>query len=150
MTLLVIAYGRPAPQGSMKSYGNGRMVHSNAATMPWRDTVIHATRAAMSIDHIEPTAGPVSAVVNFYFTRPKNHFAANGGLRPKSPAWPTSRAIPDTDKLQRAVGDALEASGYIANDAQIVCWLALKKWCSTGSFGMDTPGMRLELRELTP
>jgi Holliday junction resolvase RusA-like endonuclease len=39
---------------------------------------------------------------------------------------------PDTDKLQRLVGDALEQAGVVDDDSQISNWLATKVWVERG------------------
>lgn len=129
--LTVTVPGVPAPQGSMKSYGAGRpMVHSNAdVLLPWRAAVVAEVRQQMDRGGDWPLTGPVALSVTFYLPRPKS-----AAKRP----WPHVK--PDVDKLARACGDALTASGAIGDDAQIVTLSATKLY--------GQPGMTFVLRAL--
>lgn len=132
MTALTVHVpGVPVPQGSMKSLGPGRLVHSNPqALLPWRASVIAHLRQEMVKAGEWPIDGPVKCCVTFYLPRPKS--------APKSRVWPDKK--PDLDKLGRAVGDALEQAGVLHSDAQIV------QWGKTKQYG--TPGMTLTLRTM--
>ena len=115
--------GLPAPQGSKKHVGGGRMVESSKRVKPWRRQV-----AAAYVDHDfgDMLDGPVSVIVDFYLPRPKSHYGTGrnaGALKPSAPA--EHLTMPDTDKLVRAVGDALTRLAW-RDDSQIVAWLALK------------------------
>lgn len=129
-TLTVVVPGVPQPQGSMKSYGPGRMTHSNPATLPWRASIIAHVRQAMENGGEWPIEGPVKLCVSFHLPRPKS--------APKWRLWPDKK--PDLDRLVRACGDALTQSGCIRDDAQIVLISADKAY--------GTPGMSLMLRAL--
>jgi Holliday junction resolvase RusA-like endonuclease len=107
-------YGIPVPQGSKTRWGT----EDNPHTRAWRATV--AEQAAQL--GAEPLLGPVSVTVSFVFPRPKAHYRTGkfaDQLRPAAPMWHTS--VPDLDKLQRAIGDAL-AGVLIRNDSQICAW----------------------------
>ena len=106
--------GVPAPQGSKKHVGGGRMVESSRALKPWRKRVRDAAAAAAEVHGT--IADPVHVDVLLVLPRPKR----SKFTRPAGP--------PDLDKLQRAVGDGLEAGGIIANDSRIVSWHATKAW----------------------
>lgn len=41
-------YGEPAPQGSKRHVGGGRMIESSAKVKPWRQDVVAAAREAMA------------------------------------------------------------------------------------------------------
>lgn len=60
--------------------------------------------------------------------------------RPKRPRFNVPATAPDLDKLQRGVGDGLEASGLLANDSRIVQWIATKHYG-------DTTGCRITIKE---
>lgn len=123
--------GIPAPQGSKKHVGGGRLVESSKTLPAWRTAV---TEAAMEARAGRPTIeGAVSVILRVYLPRPKHTRFRD------FPAGP-----PDLDKLQRAVGDALTASGAIRDDARIVRWTASKSWDTQ----VDSPGARILITEL--
>lgn len=70
--------------------------------------------------------GPVSVNIEAYIARPKSHYGTGRNkntLKPNAPTYPNT---PDLDKIQRAVGDALQAAGVINDDSQIRRWEAGK------------------------
>lgn len=87
------------------------MRHSNKGLKPWRNTIRHVASNTFTAR----ISGPVRVVANFYLPRPKS---VQKRLRP--------HVAPDLDKLERAIGDALEGVAY-DNDSQIVSWRA-DKW----------------------
>ncbi|MFL5911435.1 MAG: RusA family crossover junction endodeoxyribonuclease [Gaiellaceae bacterium] len=109
--------GVPAPQGS-KTRTRFGMREDNPNVKPWRQAV--AADATDAMHGREPVTGPVELAARFYFARPKHHFRSGrhaGELKPTAPVHCTTK--PDTDKLLRAIGDAL--SGIVVrDDAQIV------------------------------
>jgi Holliday junction resolvase RusA-like endonuclease len=117
--------GVPVPQGSMKSVGPGRMIHSNAATLrPWRDTVAWQARAAMSDAGLtEPLEGPVEVHATFTLARPKS--------APKARWAPDKK--PDIDKLLRGLLDACTAAGVWVDDAQVVTVVTSKVFPHDGA-----------------
>lgn len=71
----------PAPQGSKRHVGNGRMVEASAKVKPWRFAVSQAALATG-----EPmTDSQVSVLITFMFNRPKAHYNSKGELKPKAP-----------------------------------------------------------------
>lgn len=110
--LTVTVLGSPVPQGSMRSLGPRRMVHSNAEKLrPWRDLVAWHLRQEMTAAGMaEPWDEPVVVTVTFVLSRP-----ASAPRR----RWAPDRK-PDIDKLLRAALDALTASGVVADDARVV------------------------------
>ena len=143
----IVAHGKPVPQGGVRSLGTGRpSIHSNATRLlPWRDTIILATQAAMLEVGWERANGPVSVHGSYFFDRPKAHYTPSGALRDNAPYWPITRANGDLDHLERAVGDALTAAGAICDDSQIVAWNVQKQFVSQGIGRMPHPGAILEL-----
>jgi Holliday junction resolvase RusA-like endonuclease len=117
--------GVPVPQGSMKSVGPGRMIHSNAATLrPWRDTVAWQARAAMADAGLtEPLEGPVEVHATFTLARPKS--------APKARWAPDKK--PDIDKLLRGLLDACTAAGVWVDDAQVVTVVTSKVFPHDGA-----------------
>lgn len=95
--------GVPRTQGSMEHIGGGRMKHSDALVR-WRslvtDELRRGARLAGNGDGLDFVTydGPVA--VRCVFVR--------------------DDGVGDIDKLARCVLDALEASGVIANDVQVV------------------------------
>ena len=117
------------------------MVESSKRVKPWRRQV-----AAAYVDHCfgDMLDGPVSVTVNFYLPRPKSHYGTGrnaGALKPSAPA--EHLTMPDLDKLQRAVGDALTRLAW-RDDSQIVAWHAYKHYATT-----DHPvGAQITIQEL--
>lgn len=121
--------GTPRPQGSKRPVGGGRFIEASKHLKPWRDTMIATARAAHDGPPIE---GPVTVYASFIFPRAK-------ALKNK-PA-PPHTSPSDTDKLQRALGDALEQSGILNNDSQITTWHAHKRRAIPG----ETPGVKVRI-----
>ena len=105
--------GTPAPQGSKRHIGNGRMVEASKKLPKWRKQIIDTIQAQYEG---EPIDRPVR--VTAYFFMPK----------PAKPRFDTPATMPDLDKLCRALGDGLEQSGLLKNDSRIVCWNATKHY----------------------
>ena len=114
------AYGRPAAQGSKRYLGNGRFVEASKYLKPWRETLSTAIWAAQ--ETYKTQNGDYAR-----FTDPVIVEAVFLMAKPKSVArlWPG--ISPDLDKLQRALGDALETdTGLLESDSLIVAWKASK------------------------
>lgn len=109
----------------MRSFGRGRMVHSNAADLlPWRAHV-----SAVADQHVPPMwdhTGPMKVEATFWLPRPKAHYRANGQLKP-APWWPVGR-VGDLDKFVRALLDALTDAGVWGDDSQVVQLTAEKRY----------------------
>ncbi len=136
--------GYPAPQGSKKAWVNkatGRAqmreqssdkIHLwrqdvKAAAQHWidgyRDTVCDHDYTPCPFCVWGPVADPIDATIWFYFPRPKSHFRTGRHahlMRDNAPAYPTTRASGDVDKLIRATLDALCIAGMFLDDAQVV------------------------------
>ena len=137
--------GVPAPQGSKRHVGGGRMIESSRAVAPWREAVRAETqRACLKLPDNDLTglAGPVQVTVKFSLPRPQGHYGTGSHatrVRPSAPAWPHRK--PDLDKLIRAVLDGITQGGAIADDAQVVRIAAQKTY--------GTPGAVITIEELT-
>lgn len=102
--------GIPAPQGSKKHVGGGRMVESSKKVKPWRKAVHEAARAAQPAG-FRAFDGPVAVTYEFWMPRPTTY--------PKT--WRVlPHKTPDLDKLLRSTNDALTSSGTIQDDGRIV------------------------------
>jgi crossover junction endodeoxyribonuclease RusA len=108
--------GTPAPQGSKRFVGNGRMVESSKALAPWRAAV-----AWVASQH-PLTPGPVEVTLDFALARPRS--------APKSRLWPDRK--PDLDKLERGCLDALTAAAVIEDDARVVRLSSWKRYALPG------------------
>ena len=130
--------GTPKAQGSLRHVGNGRLVHGKGM-MTWRNHVQHVLEqwAGTWFGAWEPIDEPVEASVTFYLQRPKK------------PRLDHAATGLDLDKMTRLVGDALEKSGVLRNDARIVRWRAEKHWTHDveASDGHE-PGVRLKVRKV--
>ncbi len=105
-------HGIAAPQGS-KTRTNWGVREDNPNTKPWRATVTAAAAEAMNGKPL--LTGPVELSAVFYFPRPKAHYRTGRHaheLRPDAPFFHSVK--PDTDKLLRAIGDAI--TGQIVHD----------------------------------
>jgi crossover junction endodeoxyribonuclease RusA len=131
--------GLPAPQGSKRHVGGGRMVEMSKAVGPWREAVRAETQRVMNGE--PPFAGAVHVFLLFRLPRPKSHYRTGRNahlLRESAPPFPAGR--PDGDKLERAVWDGLTMGGAYADDGQVVMWGGAKEW--------GPPGCLIEIERL--
>jgi crossover junction endodeoxyribonuclease RusA len=128
--VIINVRGTPAPQGSKRHVGGGRMVEMSKAVGPWREAVRGETQRAMH--QLVPAEGPLSVFVNFYLARPKS--------LAKGVTLPAKR--PDIDKLARAVLDGLTEGGAWLDDGQVVRLMAQKNYAGDE----NPPGCTIEIR----
>lgn len=142
----VFVPGVVRPQGSLSLWkgrdGRERAKYSDT-TVVWRQT-LHGALSEWWEGRAPISAGPVKVELLAEFARPKGHLGTGrnaGMVRPSAPAWHT--VYPDSDKIARAVGDALVQAGVLADDALIASWRIEKVWCAPE----DRPGahIRVEL-----
>ena len=116
-------YGTPAPQGSKRHVGGGRMVEASKKVMPWREAIVSEAQrlgyAGLRFDE------PLIVRVTFYLPRPVSHRGARG-LRPSAPVWPAK--VPDLDKLTRSTLDGLTQAAVIRDDSRVVVLHARKTY----------------------
>ena len=130
----------PAPQGSKRHVGNGRMIESSKNVKPWRYLV---QQAAVALQR--PTfTGPISLSCVFIFPRPKSHYNTKGTLKPSAPRHHAVK--PDGSKCLRSTEDALVDAGLIADDARIAISSYTKRYVSDG----DHPGAIISIIALDP
>jgi crossover junction endodeoxyribonuclease RusA len=127
-----VVHGEPAPQGSKRHVGGGRMIESSRKVAPWRQDVVAAARAAMAHEDGWATLdGPLG--VEFTFTLRKPASAPK-----KRITYPDRK--PDLSKLVRSTEDALVTAGLIADDARIVAMQARKVFPHEHQQAMSSTG----------
>lgn len=131
--------GDPAPQGSKRYVGNGRMIESCKRLKPWREQII-ADAQALGLP--QTITGAVSVSLVFCFTRPKAHLNSKGQLKPSAPAYKVTK--PDADKLARAVLDGLTIAGIIKDDSLVTTLSAQKRYC----VGTEAPGVLITVMDM--
>lgn len=131
--------GDPAPQGSKRYVGNGRMIESCKRLKPWREQII-ADAQALALP--QTITGAVSVSLVFCFTRPKTHLNSKGQLKPSAPAYKVTK--PDADKLARAVLDSLTIAGIIKDDALVNTLSVQKRYC----VGAEAPGVLITVMDM--
>lgn len=132
--MIMYVEGVPAPQGSKRHVGNGRMIESSKKLKPWREQVSRQFREEFG----EERQLEGAAVVRLAFVMP----------RPKSTpklrfVWAIKR--PDGDKLARAVLDGITGLAF-KDDSQVVRLIADKRLAE-----IDEPtGVHICVREALP
>ena len=121
--------GTPAPQGSKRHVGGGRMIEASKRLHPWRDLVIDAAKDQTELT--DQLVGPIEVKLEFRIPAPKKPLHV----------LPISRRAGDIDKLSRAVLDALTISKLIGDDSQVVKLNASKIYVT------DYPGVIVTIRE---
>lgn len=133
-TLHVFAPGRPAPQGSKRSLGRGRMVEMSKYLPQWRRDVIHAVSGDTWVyDGVPMFSSAVVVELRFVLPRPKR--------TPKK--TPLAITRPDLDKLGRAVFDALSLAGVYDDDSRVVVARLSKRIAEPG----ETTGCLITVRD---
>ena len=133
----IVVIGSPAPQGSKRHVGGGRMIESSKKVKPWREDVRAAcfgSGASFEAD--------AALRVSLTFTVPKPASAPK-----RTTSWPNRR--PDIDKLARSTLDAIVSSGLIADDARVVELFAAKRFPNEGRDALACPGCVIEIEPIT-
>ena len=128
----------PAPQGSKRHVGGGRLIESSQRVKPWRTAVAHEARLAG-----EQVAGPCAVELDFRFMRPKGHHKASGELRASAPRFCVVKRN-DLDKCCRSTLDGLVDGGLLADDCLVVELFAWKRYCRAD----EQPGAVVRIRRL--
>lgn len=121
--------GVPAPKGSKKHIGGGRMAEVSPRLPAWDKALDEALAAHPCAGEL--VDGPLRVDYLFVMPHNKGHFKAGGELKDNAPYWHIT--MPDKDKLERAVGDALTRNGVIKDDARIADSGTIRK-----IYGRDT------------
>lgn len=114
-------FGVPAPQGSKRHVGNGRMIEASKYLPAWRKAIELECQSLFE----EPMDGALEVELWFYLPRPSSI----------SRMYPT--VMPDTDKLCRAVLDGLTKGGAIVDDSRVVDLHAYKRYSVDGWTGVQ-------------
>lgn len=136
------------------------MVEQVEGSKPWKLRMIAEIRREFGIQPVYRAAGGARVVVAWKSTRDKGGpgvwtpyagavevtatflFERTISVAPKTlgeviPShqtdYPTADDFGDLDKLQRNLGDALQQSGLISEDRNIVTWIARKRWADKGA-----------------
>jgi crossover junction endodeoxyribonuclease RusA len=115
------ADGFPAPQGSKKHVGNGRLVEVSKKIAPWRTAIAKALKTQKPAEML-PMDGALFCAVEFWLPRPTSHPKTKLTL----PVGP-----PDVDKLGRGALDPLTQNGIIHDDSRIIDLLTSKRFVPT-------------------
>ena len=127
----------PAPQGSKRHVGNGRMIEASTKVKPWRFAV---SQAALESDY-ELTDRPVMVQITFMFSRPKSHYNSKGELKKTAPFYKSTK--PDLDKLCRSTLDGI-TNVLIKDDSQVVNLMCCKVYANEG----ELPGALITINAL--
>lgn len=115
--------GDPAPQGSKRHVGNGRLIEASNKFVPWRKDTSAALAAEIDARiGWAPLTGPLFVAVDFWLDRPKNKPVGK---------FVHASGFPDVDKLARGILDPLTQGYAIADDKFVVDLVAGKRYVPT-------------------
>ena len=124
----------PAPQGSKRQVGGGRLIEASKRVKPWRQAVAASAQQQMREQKCSLITGACSVSIKFRFKRPKSHFTTNGQLKANAPEHCIVKRN-DIDKCCRSTLDALSETVF-ADDCLVVRLIADKRYC----FMHEPPG----------
>lgn len=130
--------GIPRPQGSKSPGRNGRMYEASKYLAGWREAVAIAAKVARMPLVKKPHA--VRLDLTFAMPRPTDPRALAS-----LPDYPTR--VPDRDKLERAVCDALKGIAY-EDDCQVCDGQTSKIWADGPTAQEDGPGVYIVCKSL--
>jgi Holliday junction resolvase RusA-like endonuclease len=142
-TLTITVHGKPAPQGSKRHVGKGRMIEQSTRVAPWREAVKWAVLASSWTPELYPLTGPISLEITFCFDKPKS-------APKRRQTWPVTRSSGDVDKLQRSTFDALVDAGVFKDDSQIIDVTASKVYTDDSTSPLMVPGALIRVWEVAP
>lgn len=136
--------GEPVPWcvPMMARFGGEVPTPRRLAMKEWQRVIIERFEAQQQILNRrlpEPLDGPLACRLFFILPRPKS--------KKKSEVWAETKA--DLDNLCKAVHDALQRCGVLANDSRIVELRAAKAWSPNSGPNVMPSGVRIELRRPT-
>jgi crossover junction endodeoxyribonuclease RusA len=108
--LRFIVTGTPAPKGSLRHVGNGRLVEQVKGSRPWREQVVIAAAQARDSAGWETATGPVQVDAIVLIERPKT----------SKHEHPITRSSGDVDKHARNLLDALVDAQIVRDDSQVI------------------------------
>jgi Holliday junction resolvase RusA-like endonuclease len=137
--LVIDCLGEPVPQGSKSVRvvkGRAYLYEDNPALLGkdgWRAKIVTAASARARLAGWAPLDCAVEVVITFWMTRPKS-------VPVTAREYPCVK--PDSDKLTRAVFDALTIAEIVTDDARIVHHDVWQR------YAVATPGVRITVRPL--
>ena len=132
----------PAPQGSKRHVGGGRLIEASKRVKPWRQAVAASAQQQMREQKCSLITDACSVSIEFRFKRPKSHFTTNGQLKANAPEHCIVKRN-DIDKCCRSTLDALSETVF-ADDCLVVRLVADKRYC----FMHEPPGALITVTEL--
>lgn len=105
MELEFFVPGIPAPQGSKRHVGGGRLIESSKKVAPWRKAVAETVAGLGDFIKFDE---PVEVFTTYLLPRPAT-------VTRELPSVP-----PDLDKLERGLFDALTIAGVWSDDSLVV------------------------------
>lgn len=146
MTIVIVVYGTPAPQGSKSFKGlakSGRaiLVESSQKVRPWRQDVKLAAQQVRADLGLPVLDEPL--LVRMTFTLPKPVSAPK-----RRRVYPSK--LPDLSKLVRSTEDALTDAGIWRDDARVIECAAAKRYPGEGQDALDAPGCVIEIERKEP
>jgi crossover junction endodeoxyribonuclease RusA len=120
--------GLPAPQGSKRHVGNGRMIEASKYLPAWRKAIETECQSLFE----EPMDGALEVELWFYLPKPSS----------VSRDYPT--VMPDVDKLVRGCLDGMVKGGAIVDDSRVVDLHAYKRYSVDGWTGVQVVVQHLE------
>ena len=128
--------GQPRPRAFARRMGAkfvARMYDSDAADV-WKAAVDAQLVEIARTHSLEPFAGRCSAILQFYFQRPKSHLRTSGSVKDSAPGPHTSK--PDLDNLAKLVLDRITRNGrFWGDDAQVDMLAIGKEWTKAPASG---------------
>lgn len=121
--------GWPAPKGSKRHVGGGRLVESSKRLPEWQSKIRSSIEWAWKT---APLAGPMDVTLDFVMPRPK-------ALSKR--ATPAATKRPDIDKLARGVLDELTGRVFV-DDSQVTVLRATKSIAGVG----ESSGVWIDVR----
>ena len=117
--------GRPAPKGSLRHVGNGRLVEQVKGSKPWREQVTIAAAVARDSMAWETLTGPARVDAIVLIERPKTVTREH----------PSTHNTGDVDKHARNILDALVDAQIVRDDSQVVELHVSKSYAAAGRAG---------------
>ena len=111
--------GRPAPQGSKRALGPGRMIEMSKYVKPWRAAVTAAATKAVVAQGWALLNEPCCLEIVFFMARPAH------------PKFDSPGVAPDLSKLVRATEDALTKVIW-RDDSRVVYTQSAKEFVRPG------------------
>lgn len=132
--------GTPKPQGRPRAFNRGNHAAVYSPVTQWRNDVKYA--AAQE----EPIEGAVKVQIHYFFHRPKSHYGTgkNAEILKDSAPWHMVKR-PDLDNLNKAVLDAIQDAGLLADDSAVTQLESMKRYVSPS----DKQGASITILSLT-